>query len=782
MPLPPLLLSLLAGLVLAPYLPFERPALSAAVAALLLLVAFFLPFRWRILPACCGVCLLAFSLVTQAQRPPEYPNALHRFVGAEPLAVTGEVYAVGRSSSGNLYYDLQVERLINRGLEIPVNGNLRLYLDASEAPFVAGDRLSFMGRLRRPRLFGTPGEFDFVRYLARRGIFTLAYVKRPEAIARLAVRREASLFERWRQSNAGLIRRALPHRPDLAGLVRALAQGERLDVSPQQRELLASGGIAHLFAISGLHFGLVAAGLYLAGAWWWRRSTWLLELCPPRRLLPLLLLPLLYGYLHFCGGAISSWRAFLMLAAGALVMVSLRRVSALRALAAVALVLLLSDPLLVYEAGFQLSFAATLGILLVVRRCYPLLRERVLWQRYPLLVMVTTLSATLATLPFMLLHFQQFAPAGALTNLLAVPLVSFLLLPLALLGTLLGPLCPVAARTCFSLCGDLLEGLLRGVESLLNWPGLAARDWAPSLSEWWLVCLLLVGVGLLFAGRRRLTACALLVACCTMLPWGEKPAIALTALSVGHGEALLVSFGGDRHVLVDAGGFPGSSYDVGERLVAPALARLGVKRLDAVVLTHEHPDHMLGLAKVLERVPCSELWTNVAQSRLPETVQQRLVAGDLMLHVPSPGWQDLGAISKGLQLFSPGEADNANDRSLVVYLRRGVQGALLCGDLEHPGVAQLLAEPPPGPVTLLKLPHHGSRHSAQEKLLDGFEPEVALVSAGNGGRYRLPHPDTLALYAQSAVPLWRTDLHGTLRLATDGLEWRVTRWKEGAFR
>ena len=782
MPLPLLLVFLSAGLLLENFYVPGQPYLLAGCAALLFATALFLPSRWRFLPAGIAALLLGISLVALAARPPLDSNALHRFVGPEPIAVTGEVGFVGRSVRGNPFYDLQVEKLVNRGVEIPVVGKLRLYVEARDMSYVVGDRIVFMSRLRRPRLFGTPGEFNFVRYLARRGIHTLAYVRQPDAIARLADRRDASVLEAWRSVNVELIERSVHERSELGGLVRALAQGERHDVSVSQRELLAFSGLSHLFAISGLHFGLVSAALYLGCAWLWRRSTWLLEQCPPRRALPLLLVPLLYGYLCFSGGAISSWRAFLMLAAAALVMASLRRVDPLRVLAAVAMILLLGDPLLIYEAGFQLSFSATFGILLAMRSCYPWLSKRVLWQRYPLLIGLTTLTATLSTLPFVLLHFQQWSPAGLLANLFAVPLVSFVLLPLALLGALLGPFWPLAAQGCFGCCAWLLEGLLWSVERLLNWPGMAPYVFFPTPATWMWLCLLALAGIWLIAGPRRWLLPVMIGGVGLLLPWGEPPAVALTALSVGQGEALLLSFEGRRHVLVDGGGLPGSRFDVGSRLVVPALAQLGVDHLEAVILTHEHPDHMLGVPAVLERLSCNSLWTSVSPEQFPESLRRRLDRGGVTLHAPSRGWQTLDVAGSQLHLFAPGGNAAANNRSLVVYVRHAEQGILLCGDLERSGVERLLDDPPVGPVTLLKLPHHGSRHSAQQSLLEEFSPSTALVSAGFGNRYRLPHPETVALYEHALVPLWRTDVQGTLQFVPEGGGWRVTRWKEGAFR
>ena len=782
MSLPPLLLSLLAGFVLASYLDVPDPRIPGLVSLLMLGLALLLPPRWRPLPAAAAMLVLAIMLVAVELQPPRSPDAVHRFVGPEKVSITGEIVAAGRSGSGQVYYDLQVERVVGRGLEVPSVGRVRVYLDSSENRFAPGDRITFRSRLRLPRNFNTPGEFDYVRHLAHRDVFALASVAQAEEVARLAARRPETVMERWRRDNAHRIAEAHPDRPGTAGLLRALAQGERIDVTPAHRELLAASGMSHLFAISGMHFGLVAAALYGLGMLVWKRIPGGCTLIPPRQVLPLLLVPLLFAYLEFAGGAVSSWRAFLMLCATALVLALLRRVEPLRALCAVALVMLLCDPLLAYEASFQLSFSATLGIVAVTPRLYAGLAARATWQRYLLTLLSVTVTAFCATLPFAAFHFQQWAPGGLIVNLLAVPLVSFVLMPLVLAASLLGPWFPAAAIGLFRVSGIVLDALLRWGEMVSGWPGFSPC--------WWYVhpSLLLVMAGLalamLFVLRRRwrtlgavVTATALL-----LLPWRGGAELAITALSVGQGESLLVSLPGDRHVLVDAGGFADSSFDVGERIVVPALLSQGVERLEALVLTHEHPDHLLGVEAVVKRIQVDELWTRVESWQFPESVRRKLSSGELQLRVPRPGWQPLSAGGAGLQVFATAEEGNANDRSLVLYVPDREQGGLLCADLETKGVTQLLAEPLPGPVALLKLPHHGSRHSAQRQLMEALQPRLGVVSAGYGNRFRLPHPDTVSLYSEASVPLWRTDLHGTLRIVSTPHEWHVTRWKKGRFR
>ena len=136
-----------------------------------------------------------------------------------------------------------------------------------------------------------------------------------------------------------------------------------------------------------------------------------------------------------------------------------------------------------------------------------------------------------------------------------------------------------------------------------------------------------------------------------------------------------------------------------------------------------------------------------------------------------------------LALYAPAaDAPAGNDRSLVLYVRQGAQGALLTGDLEARGIAALLGQPLTGPMSLLKLPHHGSRHSAAELLVETFHPDCAVASAGAGNRYGFPDPQVRATLSRAGIPLWHTDRDGSVRFVAGAARWRVGRWQKGLFR
>jgi competence protein ComEC len=339
--------------------------------------------------------------------------------------------------------------------------------------------------------------------------------------------------------------------------------------------------------------------------------------------------------------------------------------------------------------------------------------------------------------------------------------------------------------------------LLQGSALAIGW----AQDWAALLVTWPPLqghyCYLspppLVGAGLLVLalltalGRRphRRWAAGLagpgLVLC--LLPAPVSPGLTVTAISVGQGEAILVSLDDGRHLLVDGGGVRDPWFDVGERLTAPALGALGVRQLAAVVLSHHHPDHSQGLRQVLAAFPIGEIWLGPGSEPLPPELATVITTRGIPIRRFEAGWHTPWPDrEQPLALFAPPiTLASVNDRSLVLYAGLGRDGVLLTGDLEAAGLAALLEVPSPGPVTLLKLPHHGSWHSDPRHLLTQPDLQQVFVSAGRDNPYRLPDARTVAAVTERGLPLWRTDRDGTLRFITRGHGWQPTHWENGLF-
>ena len=710
---------------------------------------------------------------------------------AKKVTITGSIDDVRQLTEGRSWLAVEVNSVIRKGHTILLEGPLkvRLYLGEGTTELLPGDVIRCRVRLRKPRLFGTPGEFNWPRYLAGQHVDMTGWVKNREKIAVLdshhgGVQRQ---IVRWRNRVAAEIHRLMPDKR--AYLTRSLVLGEGRVIPADLRMILARSGISHLFAISGLHLGMIAILGYVVLLSIYRRIPRLFEWQPPQRIIPLILLPILLGYLLLTGDAVSTRRAFALAVCGGIFVCWRYHMNPLQLLASLAFISLLINPLLLWQAGWQLSFAGATGILLwqpLWQQCGNNL-PRIL--RYLLQLFLVTCAASLATLPLVLANFHLVAPAGIIANLVCVPLVTLLALPAGFIALLVEPFFSPLSNLLFSICGWLLDGLVTLANWLTTIPGFAG-DYL-FLSHWQYIAVGLFVMPLLLALRLNKTAacrfgivCLVLGAALWPLPLKTVSSVALTMLSVGQGESMLLQNRAGQSVLIDGGGFYSDRFDVGARLLAPAFGELGVRHLDAVVLTHDDIDHRKGLVFILKNFPVKEFLTGIPVAELHYTLKKILAEKDIPVQIVPPGWHRLPFWEEGdLQVFNGNSAGcSDNNASLVLYLDvEAVGGLLLTGDLEARGVEKLLAAGVPGSVSLLKLPHHGSRFSAVEKLFDHLNPKLCLVSSGYQNRYHLPAVSVVENLAARGIPLYRTDLSGTLHTFPQGDHWHVEYTQKGLF-
>jgi competence protein ComEC len=476
-----------------------------------------------------------------------------------------------------------------------------------------------------------------------------------------------------------------------------------------------------------------------------------------------------------------------MALAAALLLLFVRRTPPLRILLAAAFLMLCLAPLALFEPSFQLSFAGVSGILILVPRWQKPLRRLPRPLYWAAGIAAATLAATVTTLPLVLLHFHLWAPAGLLTNLAAVPLIAFGAVPAGLAGLLAMTIWPAAGAVLFRMAAWFTGTAWQIAERVENVSFLTGKTLY--LSPAGLGALFCAVLALLLpTGRRwRIARLGLLAGGLVPLLFclSSPRVLSVTALSVGQGDATLLSRPDGRHYLIDGGGFYRGTFDTGARLVGPALGRLGVRSLEAVILSHDHPDHRKGLIHILDVFPVRSFWCAGNPGDLHPDLLQVLRRRKIPVKIFGRGWTFLESpdAPETLAVFFNGRNEyNCNDRSLVLYARYRRDGVLLTGDLEKAGVETLLAERFEHPVTLLKLPHHGSRHSEPWRLTDRFHPRVLFSSQGWNNSYGLPHAEVLQSLDDRGLQLYRTDLDQTLRFASKGDGWRLKRWRNGLFR
>ncbi|MBP2017392.1 competence protein ComEC [Symbiobacterium terraclitae] len=686
----------------------------------------------------------------------------------------------------------------------PARGRVRITQRYGQQP-AFGERIAVSGRLAPPLGPRHPGGFDEAAYLARQSVYLVMESGPPERLGPGALDpfRRAAVAVRLRLE--GVLRQALPERE--AALMAGLLFGSRSDLPDDVSAAFRATGVFHLLAVSGGNVALLVVPLL----WLLRRAGL------GRAAASALVIPAVLFFVFLTGASPSVLRAGLMAILVLAGDVLGRERDALNTLGAAAALLLVLLPGLLFDLGFQLSVAATLGILLLagpIQRWLALRLARGLPEG-PARLLAEGLSVTLAAQalvePLSLHAFGVISPVAPLANLLVVPFVG-LLVPFGLAAVTAGLVLPPAVWLLGLVGRWALAVLVYGVKALGSLPlaQVAVGHLPPGGVLLWYGAVLLAAspalrralTGRLEALWRRLRAapagvCAagaltLLAALGAGLSWrlalaGPPDRLQLVFLDVGQGDAILVRGPDGTAALVDAGvayeGRSGSGFDAGAEVVVPYLRRAGVRRLEYLVLTHPDVDHVGGAEAVLRRVPVGQVRVSTAAAPEPSYARALAAAAELGVPVRQAREGDVLPLGEGvwLQVLGPPEVplsgsrsdDNANCVAVRVVYRR--VAALLACDLEADAEARLVDRGYDLSADVLKVAHHGSRFSTTERFLRAVSPRVAVVSAGRGNPFGHPHGEVLERLRAAGAEVWRTDQHGTVTLWSDGF--RV--WAEG---
>lgn len=727
------------------------------------------------------------------------------------IAVTGVVTELPQAFDRGVRFAFDIEKAEPEEAKVPSRASLAWYtgLSVEESqeiqPVRAGERWRFTVRLRRPHGTANPHGFDMEAWMLERGLRATGVVRSgrgaepPRRMDELD-HSPGSLIERARERLRERFWDALPEARH-AGILVALAIGDQRAIEPDEWQVFARTGVSHLMSISGLHVTMISGMVGWLVFAFWRRLPRLALRWPAQKAGALAAVAGALAYCLISGFAVPAQRTLYMVGVVAVALLLDRTTSALRVLALALVIVLLVDPWAVLAPGFWLSFAAVAVIFFVsveaaarvesadergeaVADTSPEPQTRLgRWTTWALGATINWArvqwAVTIGLVPLTLVLFGQFSLVSPVANAIAIPVVSFIVTPLALIGALLpfeGVL--VAAEWVAGQLVPLLEWLARP----------SGAVWQQHAPLWWTVPPALAGVILLVVPASRLSGPPrawpwralgglLMVPALAVSPSQPQPGeLWLTVLDVGQGLAV-VARTANHALLYDAGPAWTPQADSGARIVLPYLRGEGVQAIDAMVVSHDDSDHAGGAASVLAGMGVRQLVTSVPLEDWPSAWRDSGAPYRSACRAPAR-WIWDGVVFEWLHPARAELADpwiSPNDRSCVLRIATRHGAALLTGDVERAGEAALLARGSPLRTEVLVVPHHGSGTSSTPAFVEAVSPKWAVFSVGHRNRFGHPRADVWERYAGTAR--LRTDSDGAvmLRLADGAIRSERTR-------
>ena len=737
-------LAFLAGVLVLQWCPWLPPVWTFPV---MVLVLPFLRIKVTRLPAVFIIGFFWAALRAEYALYPELPADIE----GKTVILEGKVLEMPRQmSTRQMRFLFAAKRMDSGNGWTDYPAKLRLDWYGTGLNPLAGEQWQFAVRLKRPHGFANPGGFDYERWLFQQGIRATGYVRKdPEHNRRLAAGSVSPISRlRNRLKSAFDVMHDEAHQNSSSlSMIRALTIGDRSSLDSDQWEVLRATGTSHLMAISGLHISLVAGLVFWLARRLWLRCGTLTEVIPAKKAAAVvgLVMALLYALLS--GFGIPARRAFVMVSVVTLALVSDRYVSLLQALGLAVIATLLIDPLAVLSAGWWLSFWAVTVIAYLVGGRHGQLNIAQKWMNLHVVL-------AFAMLPLLLMFFQQASLIAPLANIIAVPWVSFVVVPVALVGALVFSLNETAGELILELAGTLLDVIW----PLLQWmSGLEFAQWYQHEPLAWTLLPAIVGVFILFMPRglpARWVGVFLLLPMFLIKPAPPGQGEArVTVLDVGQGLSVVVQT--RQHVLVyDAGPRFSDSFDTGQAVVVPFLRHQGIRHLDTLIVSHGDNDHIGGVNSLLAAFPAT---------RIISSVPGEITAAPASRCQHGQQWDWDGV---HFEVLHPGPEDKltGNNASCVLRIEAGGgQTALLTGDIERQAELSLLQKVRDRlPADVLVVPHHGSKTSSTPAFVAAVNPAMALMPSGYRNRYGFPKAEISDRYTDIQASVEQTGLSGAL--------------------
>ncbi len=700
---------------------------------------------------------------------------LRSFSGYEgrEVAIRGFIASEAQIKGEKITYTVNVSGLRQgyRGAFAPKKGRVLLttLLKEDSAVLDYGREVFFDGILTQPQGVRNPGGFDYRRYLAQKGVGASVFAY-PYNIETGEGKRGNFLVQAGlsiRDRIVSVIDNSLPRQQ--AGLLNGMLIGYREGLSEEVQTAFGNAGLTHIMAVSGANIAFLILPL-----------SFLFKLMKiGKRSANLLIMGLLVLFVFITGFEPSVLRAVLM--ADILLMASIlyKKPDVYAAIAFSCIILLAISPCMLFNAGFQLSYGATLGIVMLYKNISTLIVRCHVPEKLAQ-VIAATVGAQLGVLPVTLINFNRVSLISIIPNMLVAPILELITI-LGMLMALLGQFSLFLSK----LIGYLNSVFLSAVLYITKWTSelsfAMVNTVTPPLllvvAYYIIVWFLLWYKPLkMISLRPRHAAVVLSFTAVFLLAGGLKPpCLEVVFLDIGQGDCAFIRTYSGKTVLIDGGGSnnPDVKSGVGEKVVVPFLLDNGTGRLDAVIATHPHTDHIQGLEDVLAQIKTDRLIIpSMKDGSGFDSLLQAAGAKGIPVFRCSRG--DIIRLDDRtvMQILNPeahcdADVTSSNNASLVIKLCYDQTSILLTGDAESEAEERMLKEAVDLDADVIKIAHHGSPTSSGEAFIDAVDPEAAVISVGRNN-FGHPSDEVLDILEERSVNCFRTDECGAVMLRSNG--------------
>lgn len=669
------------------------------------------------------------------------------------IAISGVVSEMPRLHERGVSFNFMVEHVLTPQAQLPQQLLLSTYDTAENSKLLlhAGERWQLSVRLKQPHGTSNPHSFDFEAWALERNIRATGYVRGKGDNHRIH-EAEGFYIERMREAVRSHFQRVLGMSP-YVGVLSALAIGDQGSIPAAQWQVFTRTGVNHLMSISGLHITMLAGLGFAIIYWLWRRSVYLTLWLPARKAATLAGLLVALGYALLSGYGIPAQRTVYMLSTVAVALWLSRNIAPSQLLAAALLVVLVLDPWAVLSPGFWLSFGAVALIFYITanrlgQRHWLIEYGRIQW------------AMSIGLIPPLLAMFQQVSLVSPIANAFAIPLVSFVVVPLTLLGAIF------PFDWILSLAHLCMSMVMQALEWLNKFP---VAVWVQHAPPVWSIVVGMFGVLWILLPRgfpsRWLGVIFLLPMFMLKPATPDYGQVKVTIFDVGQG--LAVSAQTHTHALLYDSG-PGFSSDAnsGNRILVPALRGMGITQLDQLILTHNDADHTGGALSLLQAMPVISLL-----SSLPDDSPILQMAASKSHCHDGEHWQwdgvDFEILHPSADSYNNDEVKN-NDRGCVLRISTGQNSVLLAADIEKNSEARLLQHHAGKlAASVLVVPHHGSKTSSTPAFVAAVHPRYAVFTSGYRNRFGHPKAEVVARYRAIGSEILRSDRDGSIIVEMD---------------